>query len=93
MGRLFRVLLVPHWVYILPLLHLAGCILTAITDSAWFPVAASELPVGILLTAVAWALRSSAILVRCFRNPMVVLVEPDVFQFSIEMKQAHDLSR
>ena len=54
MKRLLRVLLNPYWVYILPLLHLAGCIVTATTDFAWMPVAFSEFPVGPLLLGIAW---------------------------------------
>jgi hypothetical protein len=52
--KLFRVLLDPRWVYILPLLHLGGCILTAITKLEWLPVIISEFPAGILLSAIAW---------------------------------------
>ena len=49
-----RVLLKPHWVFILPPLHLGGCILTAVNNSEWAPVILSEFPAGILLTAIAW---------------------------------------
>jgi hypothetical protein len=54
MRRLLRVLLNPHWVYILPLLHLAGFIMTAIMDFEWMPVVVSEFPVGPLLLGIAW---------------------------------------
>ena len=54
MKRLLRVLLDPHWVYILPLLHLAGCIVTQITDFEWMPVLVSEFPVGVVLLGIAW---------------------------------------
>jgi hypothetical protein len=52
--RFVRILLNPHWVYILPLLHLIGCIATAVTGFEWLPVAVSELPLGVLLVAIAW---------------------------------------
>lgn len=54
MNRILKVLLSPHWVFILPLLHLAGCILTAIAGIEWMPVVVSELPLGPLLAAIAW---------------------------------------
>jgi hypothetical protein len=54
MNRLVSVLLKPHWVFILPPLHLAGCIATAISGHEWMPVILSELPFGILLTGIAW---------------------------------------
>jgi hypothetical protein len=44
----------PHWVFILPVLHLAGCIVTAITGFEWMPVVVSELPFGVLLLAIVW---------------------------------------
>jgi len=54
MNRLLNVLLKPHWVFILPPLHLAGCILTAITGLEWMPVIVSELPAGFFLAVVVW---------------------------------------
>lgn len=54
MKQILRVLLDPRWVYILPVLHLAGCILTAVTDFEWVPVILSEFPAGILLGIIAW---------------------------------------
>jgi hypothetical protein len=54
MNRLLNVLLKPHWVYVLPLLHLAGCVLTSITDFEWMPVLFSEFPVGMVLGAIVW---------------------------------------
>ena len=54
MTRPLRILPRPRWVYLLPLLHLVGCIATAVKDFEWMPVAFSEFPVGILLLGVAW---------------------------------------
>ena len=54
MNRFLNVRLKPHWVYLLPLLHLAGCILTALTNFEWMPVIISELPIGALLLAADW---------------------------------------
>jgi hypothetical protein len=54
MNRLVGVLLKPHWVFILPPLHLGGCILTAVTNFEWTPVILSEFPAGILLSVIAW---------------------------------------
>lgn len=54
MKKILRVLLDPRWVYILPVLHLAGCIATYITRFEWLPVLISELPIGFLLVGLAW---------------------------------------
>jgi hypothetical protein len=54
MNRVVSSLLKPHWVFILPPLHLAGCIATAATGLEWLPVLLSELPAGILIGAIAW---------------------------------------
>ena len=54
MNRAVSVLLKPHWVFILPVLHLAGCIATTITGHEWMPVIESELPFGVLLLAINW---------------------------------------
>lgn len=54
MRRVFRILLDPRWVYILPVLHLVGCLMTAVKDFEWMPVILSEFPTGILLLGIAW---------------------------------------
>jgi hypothetical protein len=54
MNRFLSILLKPHWVFILPLLHLAGCIATAATGLEWLPVILSEFPAGIFLMIIAW---------------------------------------
>jgi hypothetical protein len=41
-------------VYILPSLHLTGCVATALLDLAWMPVAFSDFPVSALLVGFAW---------------------------------------
>src|ERR1700730_2647776 len=38
LNRIVRLLLDPRWVFILPVLHLAGCIATALTGLEWLPV-------------------------------------------------------
>jgi hypothetical protein len=54
MNRLVSVLLKPHWVFILPVFHFAGCIATSISGLEWMPIIVSEFPAGILLAAIAW---------------------------------------
>jgi hypothetical protein len=54
MKQVLNVLPKPHWVFILPAVHLAGCIVTAIRGFEWMPVIVSELPFGLLLAAIAW---------------------------------------
>jgi len=87
MNRLVSVLLKPHWVFILPPLHLAGCIATATTGFEWLPVALSEFPAGILLTAIAWRFGHPMIWFGVFgtlRHSLVVLAEPHVLRVPIE---------
>jgi hypothetical protein len=56
MNRLLNVLQNRHWVYLLPLLHLAACILTSVNNLEWMPVIISEFPVGVFLLAIVWNL-------------------------------------
>ena len=43
-------------VYILPFLHLMGCIATEVLDLHWMPIAISEFPAGALLLGLTWRL-------------------------------------
>ena len=55
MNRVVTVLLRPHWVFILPPLHLAGCILATVTGSwstVWMAVMLSEYPAGFIIGAI-----------------------------------------
>lgn len=54
MKRFLQILLDPRWAYILPAVHLLGCILTAVREFEWLPVIISEFPAGLVLTAIVW---------------------------------------
>ena len=54
MTKVLHILLGPHWVYILPVLHLAGCVMTALKDFVWMPVILSEFPAGVFILVIAW---------------------------------------
>jgi hypothetical protein len=41
-------------VYVMPVLHLMACILTATLELPWLPIAKIEFPVGPILVGVAW---------------------------------------
>jgi len=42
------------FIYVLPFLHLMGCIATAVLDLAWMPVVMSDFPASALLMGLAW---------------------------------------